>query len=69
MSFLQWLRDCARDQTAVGDFARDALQDPTFPTRATSWVEVETYLWEHSACAGAINAGKSAWDLFSLVKP
>lgn len=63
MTFTEWLHLGKQQQRydPIGDIARDATQDPTWPRSATTLSEYKLYLRSVGACAAAMNALKRAW--------
>lgn len=53
-TFWQWLKLQTDRHDLVGDVARDAVQDDTFPRRAKTYDRVKTYLTSLHACEGAL---------------
>jgi hypothetical protein len=47
-----------------GDFARDGLEDASFPAAAKSWETVEGYLLSRRACPEALEAGRQIWRAY-----
>jgi uncharacterized protein YozE (UPF0346 family) len=72
-TFYQWLKVFRREDNPVGDLARDVLEDPTFPKRATSREDILEYLksgdrdknpMKGAACRGALDAFDKAWEMY-----
>ena len=61
-SFLAWLALQAQRDDAVGDCARDMLDDPDWPTTATTFETARDYLDSVNASRLAIEALREAWD-------
>lgn len=47
-----------------GDFAREGLEDNTFPVAPKTWEELEGYLHDKRACPEAISAARQIWDMY-----
>lgn len=61
MTFYEFLKSVKDEDTPVGDLARDALGDNTFPKTADRKNTIRNYLDRWHACAGAYDALDSAW--------
>ncbi len=61
-SFLAWLALQAQRDDAVGDCARDMLDDPDWPPTATTEATARAYLESINASRLAIDALRGAWD-------
>lgn len=61
-SFLTWLALQAQRDDAVGDCARDMLDDPDWPPAATTYPTARAYLESVHASRLAIEALREAWD-------
>jgi uncharacterized protein YozE (UPF0346 family) len=55
MRFAKWLLQQDHEDTAIGDLARDARQDKSFP-KSTGYVGVQQYLESAHACKDAMAA-------------
>ena len=63
-NFWQWLRQQVSRDDAIGDLARDAIHDTTFPRRARRESVIRDYLYQCNACEGAhtaLSAGFREW--------
>ena len=61
-TFLVWLAQQARRDDAVGDCARDMLDDPDWPPTATTFETACAYLVSVQASPPALEALREAWD-------
>ncbi|MCO5176521.1 MAG: sterile alpha motif-like domain-containing protein [Thermomicrobiales bacterium] len=61
-SFLTWLALQAQRDDPVGDCARDMLDDPEWPSEATTYATARVYLESVQASSLAIAALREAWD-------
>lgn len=61
LSFRTWLRQFRRDETALGDLARDVLADPDWPRGPGSLARYEAHLEDAGACNAAVSALREAW--------
>ena len=61
MSFTQWLQRQRHRNDPIGDIARDAGQDETWPKRQRTFGAFYAYLEECGACDGALRALRAAW--------
>lgn len=59
-TFAQWLALMTGNQSAIGDLARDAAQDPGFPAQGSRAVYF-THLTGQNASAGAMATFNRAW--------
>lgn len=66
MTFWQWLRQQKKRNDRIGDLARDAVVDSTFPRRARRRETLKIYLESCNACAGAIEALDAAFQQFRV---
>lgn len=57
-----WLKRHLEKETPVGDLARDAFRDPSFPWGARESVDLIGYLEARGACVDAVNTAKAAWS-------
>jgi hypothetical protein len=64
LSFRQWLRQHRNEQSPVGDLARDAIADDTWPRGPGSLQRYETHLKSRHACEDALNALRDAWGRY-----
>ena len=64
MKFNQWLKQFAGQQNAIGDLARDALQDRTAPV-LNSRQDWRLHLDSRNACDGALDAFELAWKRYA----
>jgi uncharacterized protein YozE (UPF0346 family) len=60
-TFYQWLISQIDRPDNVGDIARDAKTDKTFPNELQAYQEYENYLSKLGACSAAIESLKDAW--------
>lgn len=60
-TFTQWLARMQHNATSIGDLARFAATDPTWPGRAVARGELLTYLIEHGANDKTIKTFSHAW--------
>jgi uncharacterized protein YozE (UPF0346 family) len=63
-SFTTWLRTKKEEDTRIGDLARDVVQDPSWPSRATTKATFKRHLEEKDACIGAFGALDEAWNCY-----
>lgn len=63
--FSRWLAKQVNDDSAIGDLARDAIQDGNWPHKAKRFEEFHAYLRSRNTCQGAIDALADAWQLYS----
>lgn len=61
VTFGQWLTRHRKRRSPLGDLARDAASDRTWPATATDRQTYLSYLIHHNACDGCIDAFKRAW--------
>ena len=64
MTFTQWLEDQVERQDAVGEFARDAMQDDDWPQMAVMKSSFGFYLTQSDASLVALNVLDDAWAEF-----
>ena len=64
-SFFEWLSRQRHRDTLVGDLARDAADDRTFPRGELTRDELLAHLRRVYACSEALDAAKAAWRSFS----
>ncbi|MBZ6205798.1 sterile alpha motif-like domain-containing protein [Streptomyces olivaceus] len=60
-SFYEWLMRCVDEQSPVGDLARDARDDDTWPDGEESYDLCVEYLESLNAYDGALDALEEAW--------
>ena len=60
--FVTWLAQQARRDDAVGDCARDMLDDPDWPSTATSFETASAYLTSVNASPIAHDVLREAWE-------
>ena len=60
MNFIEWLKQFAEQQNAIGDLARDALRD-TEPPAVNRWKAWRLHLEDRNACDAAIDTFERAW--------
>lgn len=60
-TFSQWLAKHCDHETAVGDLARDVLDDRQWPGAVESRHSLLCYLRKRGACHEAIETAKQAW--------
>jgi len=63
MTFLEFLRSIAPEDTPRGDFAAAALGDRQFPD-VVSWDQLAKYLRGKGACREAVAAGRLVWRAY-----
>ncbi|MCL2139363.1 MAG: sterile alpha motif-like domain-containing protein [Treponema sp.] len=63
--FYQWLKKQKERPDQVGDLARDALLDDTFPKEANTQKRLMSYFEKRKASDLAIASLQLAWDEFS----
>lgn len=61
--FTSWLKTHAKDQSAIGDLARDVAADPAWPSRRQLSGQRE-YLEERGAIPAAVETLERAWELY-----
>ncbi|MEX0807728.1 MAG: YozE family protein [Dongiaceae bacterium] len=64
-SFTAWLRSQVHRHDPIGDLARDAADDTTFPIHTNSKTKLRSYLYSKHACDGAqraLDKAHSAWS-------
>lgn len=67
MTFTQWLKRHIKDDTPVGDFARDAQRAKDFPQNGTMGT-YSAYLTNRGACREARAAFREAWPQYEKEK-
>ena len=65
MNFSEWLLSQSDKESPIGDLARDANRDETFPRNARGIREVKAYLVRHHADEYVLNIFKEAVNEFS----
>lgn len=60
-TFYQWLLPQIDRPDRVGDIARDAVNDNTFPQESIHYEEIKSYLVSVGACAAAIESMQESW--------
>lgn len=65
--FFRWLMTQSDRNDPVGDLARDAARDKTFPTHLNSLDEIQRYLGRYGAAPQ--QAAKEAWSEFPQRRP
>jgi uncharacterized protein YozE (UPF0346 family) len=68
MSFLQFMRAQPRTYDPEGCFISDAISDPDFPRRTTSWGQIRAYLYSCRACREAYPAAKTVWNAYQQTR-
>ncbi|MFC9751985.1 YozE family protein [Streptomyces sp. NPDC056921] len=63
-SFTAWLKTHAKDDSAIGDLARDVAADPDWPT-GKQLKGQRDYLHEVGAVPAAVETLERAWRLYS----
>ncbi|MFE5806298.1 YozE family protein [Streptomyces sp. NPDC056491] len=63
-SFTTWLKTHRKDDTAIGDLARDVAADPDWPSRRGLSGQ-RTYLEDRGAIPRAIATLERAWEAYS----
>ncbi|MFB8085030.1 YozE family protein [Streptomyces sp. NPDC055992] len=61
--FTTWLKAHVKDQSAIGDLARDVAADPDWPSRRELSGQ-RKYLEERGAIPAAVETLESAWELY-----
>lgn len=67
-AFYRWLEKSRRRDTVVGDFARDALRDASFPVGATGQQNVQIHLERFHASYAAIEDLPQIWKKFEVAE-
>ena len=67
-SFYSWLLQFKKDDTAIGDLARDAGNDSEFPRRSISNGHLKKYLESKHACDAAMNVLAEAFAQYKAVE-
>lgn len=65
-TFYAWLKTQNFRNDPVGDFAKDAIADSSFPKKTNSFETLRKYLRKRNACLGAFEAQQRAWTEFQL---
>lgn len=61
--FKRWfVKNYSKDETALGDLARDLQADPDCPATTTNGAELRAYLSARDATPGALRALEHAWE-------
>lgn len=60
-TFYQWLLPQIDRPDRVGDIARDAVVDNSYPRESNQFQEIESYLHSQGACSAAIESFKEGW--------
>jgi hypothetical protein len=63
VGFTAWLKMHAKDESAIGDLARDVAADPDWPSRRQLSGQRE-YLEERGAIPAAVETLERAWGLY-----
>lgn len=63
MGFKKWLKKYEKDDTAIGDLARDVRDDPNWPKRST-YRKIKNYFFDINACEGAVQSFEKAWVIY-----
>lgn len=63
-SFAAWLREQIKKSSPLGDLARDAAEDRTFPVNTSSGPRLRSYLRSKNASYGAMDALEEALTLW-----
>lgn len=64
-SFRTWLKQYRKDDTALGDLARDVLADPSWPRGRADLDTYRDHLSAHGAIPRAIEVLELAWEQYS----
>lgn len=62
--FRTWLRQFRDDESAIGDLARDVLDDPDWPRGRGSLTRYVEHLEEAGAVDDAIATLRAAWERY-----
>lgn len=65
MNFNEYLKLYAEEDSRLGDFARDALNDPDFPEGKTRAL-YQPYMEEKHPCTGCMEAFEELWKQYEL---
>jgi len=60
-SFRRWLVQFGREESAIGDLARDVRADPGWPSGPGLLARYQVHLQEAGAAPDALEALRSAW--------
>lgn len=63
-SFHSWLKKRHEQDNAIGDLARDVMQDPNFPKRTKNGEKVVDYIKSCGGCILAIRTVEDAWNKY-----
>lgn len=66
-SFYGWLKKQKRRPDRVGDLARDALIDETFPKRTNTLKRLKTYLESQTSYEPGFETLEIAWEEFNKI--
>ena len=66
--FRAWLLQFRRDESALGDLARDVLADPDWPRGPGSLARFEAHLEDAGACDEAAGALREAWARYERAR-
>lgn len=64
MIFKEWIMQFEKDNSPIGDLAKDIKQDEQFPY-TKDYKSILNYLESQNACDGAIKAFKHAFRIYS----
>ncbi|RST04603.1 hypothetical protein EF910_16500 [Streptomyces sp. WAC07149] len=67
-SFTTWLKTHRKDDSAIGDLARDVSADPDWPSRRGLSGQI-AYLEERGAIPAAIDTLERAWEAYDARSP
>jgi len=67
VGFSRWLFEQKERHDPVGDLARDAFYDKTWPRQAITKLEIQEYLENLGASSGAMKSFQRAWEEFGAV--
>jgi hypothetical protein len=67
-SFRRWLDQFSRDESAIGDLARDVAADPDWPV-PTDLELIFLHMAELDASDNALEALRAAWDRWQREQP
>jgi hypothetical protein len=63
MTFFQWCKTQKKRDDAIGDLARDILQDRDHP-RGNDYTRWQNHLYDREACGGAIETLERAFECY-----
>ncbi len=63
-TFTEWLGGQAKRNTATGDLARDAAEDPHWPAGGTTMADFAEHLRRQRASDDAMQALRQAWQSY-----